>query len=49
MNFDEKFEFPLPKLEEIKIAKRVAASNPKGLDEREVWILNKFCGSDSYE
>ena len=48
MNF-EKFEFPLPTLEEIMIAKRIAASNPEDLDEREAWILNKFCGSDSYE
>ncbi|MDD5148513.1 MAG: hypothetical protein PHH08_03550 [Candidatus ainarchaeum sp.] len=48
MNF-EKFEFPLPTLEEILIAKRVAASNPEDLDEREVWILNEFCRSDSYE
>jgi hypothetical protein len=48
MNF-EKFEFPLPTLEEIKIAKRLAASNPEDLDDRDLWILNEFCGSDSYE
>jgi hypothetical protein len=46
MNFEEKFEFPLPTMEEIRIAKRTAANNPEDLDEREAWILSKFCGSD---
>ena len=45
----EKIEFPLPTLEEIKIAKRIAASNPEDLDDENIWILNEFCGSDSNE
>ena len=45
----EKTEFPLPTLEEIKIAKRIAASNPEDLDDENIWILNEFCGSDSNE
>ena len=29
----EKFQFPLPTLEEIQMAKRIAASNPEDLDD----------------
>jgi hypothetical protein len=48
MNF-EKFEFSLLTLEKIRIAKMLAANNPEDLDDRDIWILNEFCGSDSYE
>jgi len=45
----EKTEFPLPTLEEIKTAKRIAESNPEDLDDENIRILNEFCGSDSNE
>ncbi|MDD5163720.1 MAG: hypothetical protein PHD95_05955 [Candidatus ainarchaeum sp.] len=49
MNFEERFQFPLPTLEEIRIARRLVKSNPEDLDDESIRILNEFCGSDSYE
>jgi len=43
------FEISLPNNEEIKNAKRILAINPEELDDRDIWILNKFVGSDSNE
>ncbi|HLD58663.1 MAG TPA: hypothetical protein VI977_03425 [archaeon] len=45
----EKISFSLPTLEEIKTAKKIAASNPEDLDDENIRILNEFCGSDSNE
>jgi len=43
----KKFDFPLPSLGEIKHAKRMLEINPEELDDRDIWILNEFCGSVS--
>ena len=42
-----KFDFPLPSEEEIRVVKEIAKFAPEELGGRDLWILREFLESDS--